>query len=175
MLRSLFVLVLFTVAGVARADLVASKCDGPRSGLVTPVSGPGGCVGFSRPALDGGSTTVRFPSAMSGELFVTAEGRSVVMVASYLSGFLERGRVWAHDDTGQDAPNPIVMRVFRDGKELAAHRLEALLGHPARLEATMSHVRWMKAGAVEGEAVRLTRLDGTTVVVNVLSGELQRP
>ncbi len=170
MTRPLLVFVLLTFSAIARADLVAAKCDGPKEGAVTAVSGSGGCIGFARPGLDGGSTQVQFPSPMSGQLFVTADGRSVVMVASYLSGFLEKGRVISRDMDGRDAPNPIVMRIFRDGQEVAAHRIEALLGRPARLESSISHVRWMKACAVEAEGVRLTLLDGTSLVIDLLSG-----
>ena len=167
----LFIVVAVLFSLPAQADFVAAVCRGPTAGPVK-VRGSDNqrCSGFVTLSPDGGSREVSFAS-MSGVLLSSSDGRSVVMIESYLEGFVVDGRVRAFrsgradQDAGWGEFNPIVVRVFRDGREVAAHRIHGLIGEHPKLSESISHVKWLAEDPTsmpkEGP-LKLRLLDGTT-------------
>ncbi|MBP6630367.1 MAG: hypothetical protein KA297_13105 [Kofleriaceae bacterium] len=146
---------------VAHADFMAYQCQGPTTGPVVAVPGKAGaCVGFKRNRT-GRTRVITFDHARSGVLLASPDGRTVVMVQSYLYGTRKAdGTLVEFDGAGAERPDPVVLEVFRDGKRLAQHRLGALLARPHLADLTISHVRW-----VDGEP----RLDNTSLELTTTS------
>ena len=166
MLRS-YCLVISTavvvLAGTARADFAAFQCDGPSKGPVKAIVDDGACVGYQA------TNTVTFPFRGSGRLLASADGRTVVMLESYLNGTVKNGRIVEFIGT-TERPNPIAVHIFRDGKLVAVHRIHDLVVRANLIVPSISHVRWVRAvgeiGATEfsitTSSFRTIRFDSKT-------------
>lgn len=173
MLRHLLVsVVMVGSVSVARADYSAHSCRGPASGPVRATVTDNACTGFvvSRPGAR--AKTVTFPFVGSGDLRASADGRTVVMIQSYLYGHIdEHGKL-----VDMDAPkvvDPIGIYVYRDGKLVARHTVRALLARLGEAEQSISHVRWVKTiPASIGKTFTLEMVNGRTAELDARTGRI---
>ena len=124
-----------------RADTAARKClySGPES--IRPIESGGGCIGYTADRA-GRSERVEFGRALSGHMMASPDGRTVVMVQSYLYGRYEREK---HEVTEFDGEsNPEVVFIYRDHKLAARHRTHDLVMRGRFYSNSESHVSWTR-------------------------------
>ena len=172
--------VITVSSSTSSADEVAQVCRDYTAGNVSATSHDGGCSGFVvRDQRGQVVRRVRFDSVMSGELLSSPDGRSVVMVQSYLYGFLnKRGHIVSH---GGDSAvvNPAAVIVYRDGIRVASHLIHSLVVRPKLVTLSASHVQWLRRGyyktikRVLGPTLTLHTTSLRKVVINTVTGALQ--
>jgi hypothetical protein len=136
----LLLLLLLSLPLGAAADMVPFRCDGPGEGPVTVLPGKGGtCGGFSAHGA-----TVRFDYPASGRIIASADGRTVVMVQSYLYGTVDRDQQVIGFEGGREVADPIAVYVYRDAALVASHRFSELLDRRWILNPSVSHLSWVR-------------------------------
>lgn len=164
---------LVALSPVAHADLVATVCRGPSAGLVRAVDqGGGACTGFvvrTRTA----TKRVDFGRRASGDLLASADGRTVVMIDSYLYAGVARSG-WIETFERTPVVDPPVVAIYRDGELVASHRIHALLSSDKRVERSISHIRWVKAlpASVSGKTFTLRTLSGRDITFSSVTGAI---
>jgi hypothetical protein len=169
-------LVALASPSVAHADIKAFRCEGPRTGPVAAVANKAdACVGFTRDRT-GPTRVITFEHPRSGVLLASPDGRTVVMVQSYLYGTrTDDGTLVEFSGVaGQPRrPDPVVLEVFRDDKRLAQHRLGALLARPHLAELTTSHLRWVVGEPRrDDDSLELTTTSFRTLTFSTHTGAL---
>ncbi len=169
---------IFLSGNPAHADFVAAKCVGPKSGPVAALrlDRSHACVGYQS-TRSGRSTLVGFPFAISGEVIASADGRSVVVLHSYISGHrdFKTKKIYGTGRTGLEE-NPEVIFFYRDDKLVASYRInEITLGKGIR--PSTSHITWLKRAPrqLQGETLPLTLLSGRTISFLLASGLVVDP
>lgn len=154
---------LSTLAAPAHADFVGAKCI-TEGATVKVLAKDSSCVGY----VDKKGREIRFAAPISGLVLSSADGERVVAIASYPKGNFADGEVrW-----GQDK-NPVVVRVFKGGSEIATHRLTSLVA-PEKLRNTISHVSWLAEEPRRfGASIALKTNDGVRYL-STASGAVKR-
>ncbi len=138
LLRSLLVSLCLLPTSLAAADLVATRCNGPRAGNVRVITDDGSaCRGFSTAGKEH-----RFARFVSGTLLVSKDDRTIVLVEDYLLGSVEGSAIVATVD-GERIINPTVVQIWRDGNRVATYDIAHLVKDVKKVRETISHVRWV--------------------------------
>ncbi|HEY5933706.1 MAG TPA: hypothetical protein VIU61_03705 [Kofleriaceae bacterium] len=167
----------FAIAGTptAHADYTRHSCRGPTAGPIEAIVDDNACVGYRIKASDGSVTrTVSFPFKGSGDLIASDDGRTVVMLQSYLDGFVDDHGNVVGAEGDQDVIDPIGIRIFRDGVLVKTHRVHELLGRKQLVNRSTSHVRWIREAPskITGSSFTLATTSFRTVRFDVKSGRI---
>ena len=129
----------------ASADFSQYSCHTPATQSIEAIIDDNACVGYHVKAADGSiAKTVRFPFKGSGKLIASADGRTVVMLQSYLPGHADPKGNIVEEDGATSTKNPIGIHVFRDGVSIATHRVGDLVLRKHLVSSSISHVRWIR-------------------------------
>jgi len=189
-----FAICTFAFVSTTHADFSAYKCEGPTRGPVTVIKNKGACEGFKT-----ASGIVKFPRVASGELFVSTDARTVVMIEDYLPAQVLK------DGTTVEAlynPEPLVaspscrterlfpinlgsvvfnvvhdpcvLTVYRDGKAVAGYDLARLVKNLAGVQHSISHIRWVASlpTTIDGDRFTLTTITGRRIVFDTRDGRI---
>lgn len=172
-LSALYLLTGVALASPARADFSKYNCEGPSTGPVKAIVDEGNSCGGYRQA-DG--KTVRFNFKGSGKLIASADGRTVVMVQSYLPGRLDwkAGEIYGDEGERSESKNPIAIRIYRDGALVATHRVHELLHRPRLASQSVSHVGWVRwmPEQISGATFSITTTSFRDLTFNAETGQL---
>jgi hypothetical protein len=170
---TLFVIASWFALSTASADTVAHYCTGPSSGPVEAIRPVNACTGYR---VRGTSIQVSFPYTGSGSLVASADGRTVVMIQSYLYGSVD-------DVTGEivelvgatEVKNPVGVYVYRDGKLVASHAIDDLVARKKLVGESISHVQWVRsAPKTIGATFTITTSDFRTITFDGKTGAIAK-
>lgn len=164
-------LLLGALASDADADLSAHYCQGPSDGPVAAIIEDNVCVGYES---DG--KRVDFDFKGSGQLMASADGRTVVMLQSYLYGRIDEDGDIVEFAGSTDHKNPVAIFVYRDGKLVASHSIDTFIERAALVRQSVSHVRWMKDAAftAKGDRLRVVTSSYRSIEIDVRSGQIRK-
>jgi hypothetical protein len=159
----------------ARADYVARQCTGPAGGAVEVLVKDGACVGYRVTEPGGKRRQVDFGFLGSGKLVASRDGRTVVMIQSYLLGGVDAAGDVVELVGASERKNPVVVFVFRDGRLVASHRIHDLLTRKKQVQPSVSHVSWVReAPTVIGERFTITTTSFRAVTFDARTGRIVR-
>jgi hypothetical protein len=157
----------------ARADMVARHCDGPERGPVAAIVKGNACAGYRVARTSQPPRTVRFDFAGSGKLIASADGRTVVMIQSYLYGGIDATGDIVELVGAAEHKNPIAVHVYRDGKRIAQHRIHDLINRQVPIRKSVSHVHWLgSAPTVLGDKAFSIMTSRGTLTFSSVTGRL---
>lgn len=168
LLRSVLVSLCLLPGSFAAADLVAVRCNGPRTGNVRVITDDGSaCRGFSTAGKE-----YRFARFVSGTLLVSKDDRTIVLVEDYLLGSVEGSAIVATVD-GERIVNPTVVQIWRDGKRVGMYDIARLVKDVRKVESTISHVRWVAQLSTSVDAqISLVTTSGRAITFDSKTGKL---
>jgi hypothetical protein len=168
---SLVLVAAFVLPLQSQADVVAHVCHGPKKGPVRAIVEQGVCAGYRH---DDG-TQVRFPFKGSGSMIASADGRTVLMIQSYLSGQFDRRTGEIVGDEGQgDRKNPNGLYVYRDGVLVATHRIHELVQRRYLVQNSVSHFSWVRWAPeqISGPTFSITTTSFRDLAFDTATGKL---
>lgn len=198
MIRMIWLSLLLSCAlgASARADFAAHQCVAPTTGPVRAIEKSNACTGYRVERAGKTVTSVAFPFLGSGTLLASADGRTVVMIQSYLSAVIDDAGEVSElvtstvngKPTAKHVTNPIAVYVYRDGKPIAQHHINDLVdrGTPRDaakrklhrqhlVEESISHVRWVgKMPATIGKTFEITTTSFRTITFDATTGAITK-
>jgi hypothetical protein len=161
-------LALSFAASNARADYTAHICRAPKTGPVKALVRDNACVGY-----EVRGKRVRFSYPGSGQLIASSDGRTVVMLQSYLPGGINaKGEI--EQCCAPTVTNPVGVHIYRDGKEVAAHRMNDLIARKRLLKQSTSHVIWVRRARITKDRFTIATTDFRSLRFDIRSGKLLR-
>jgi hypothetical protein len=142
--RSFAFVVIGLLGAPARADFSAFVCTRPAGGAVEVLTKDNACVGYRYREPGGTRRQVDFGFRGSGELVASRDGRTVVMIQSYLLGGVDEAGDVVELVGASERKNPVGVYVFRDGRLVASHRIHDLLVRRKLVRLSVSHVGWVR-------------------------------
>lgn len=134
-------LLLLICPALAQADFARTICAGPSEGPVQVIASGGACTAFAD-----ASGVHRFAHEASGLLVASQDGRFVAMVESYLPAIVRDEHIVSWHGL-HEITDPPVIHVYVDGALRRQFRLSELIPTD-RVQASISHVHWLKSGSV---------------------------
>jgi len=133
------------------------------------------CLGFLIREPGKPPRRVDFGFKGSGTLVASRDGRTVVMIQSYLYGRIDpAGELVELTDAGE-RKDPVGIYVFRDGKLIATHRIRDLLVRKRLVEPSTSHVTWVRElPAPFGDRFTITTTSFRTISFDARTGRILR-
>jgi hypothetical protein len=160
----------------AHADTAAFSCDVPSNGPISAIQPPGACAGFRVRALgDRPELVVKFGFNVSGMMLASRDGRTVVAITSYLfGGVAGNGDVFEIRRKGK-RKNPKVVFVYRDGKQVASHRINTLIARRHLLEQSISHVNLVDGlpWLIDGDSFTLNTTSYESIRFSARTGAIE--
>ena len=159
----------------AFADFAAYQCLSEKSGAVTASAKNGWCDGY-RATVNGKTTAVKFDFVGSGRLVASDDGRTVVMIQSYLHGGSDKSGNIVEYRGKKSIANPIAVYVYRDGKRIATHRIHQLLKRKKLASTSISHVNWVRSApaTISGDDFTITTSSYRTITFNTKTGAIEK-
>jgi hypothetical protein len=170
-----FVIATLFALSTAAADMVAHHCTGPTQGRVQVIKQGNACTGYRVEQAGRKPLQVDFDFTGSGTLLASRDGRTVVMIQSYLYGRIDHSGDIVEFVGAAEIKHPKVVYVYRDGRLVASHAIDDLLARKELVGQTTSHVRWVRAAPTRiGKTFTLTTSSYRTITFDAKTGAITR-
>jgi hypothetical protein len=162
-MQRLVLLVLLLLPGLAHADFAATVCHAAPN--IKPMLRDGACAGFIAHDAKGREVNrVASGYDISGSIFASPDGRSVVLVHHY-------------PELSDDVDKKDALIVFRDGKRIARYAIGDVVQRMELTSESISHLDWldnMPRSLVLGKTLRLTTTSLRALALDVAKGTLDQ-
>jgi hypothetical protein len=162
-MQKLVVLLLLLFPDLSRADSVATVCNAAPN--IKPILTHGACAGFIAHDASGREVNrVAGGYDVSGSIFASPDGRSVVLVQHY-------------PELGDDVDKKDALIVFRDGKRIARYAIADVVQRMELTSESISHLDWtddLPRSLVLGKTFRLTTTSQRLLTLDVAKGTLDQ-
>ncbi len=160
-----------TFTSAAHADLSKYSCHALGGSAVVPLIEQNACVGYKQLDASGiTKRTVKFPFMGSGRMVSSEDGRSVIMLQSYMPGVIDKNGDVSADVTPNK--NPVAIWVYRDGQKIKTHRLLSLIARKKLIRQSISHLNWLRKdpSGISSDTLVIHTTDFREVTINTKTG-----